>query len=647
MPRCPNPRCQIDYPPGTIQCTNPFCQCLLPEAVIAGRYRIETLIGMGGMGSVYRISDTFETMQAALKTLSLATNPDRDTAVERFRREARYAHQLHHKNIVPVLNFGQDGALLYLVMPLVTGGTLRDLLKNERIMDIALTRRYLNDLAEAIDTIHNHPQQIVHRDIKPSNLLIHQDDGRLVVTDFGISRAMQNEKSLTQRGMALGTEHYVAPEQEQGKAQPASDIYSIGVIAYQMLTGLLPYQALIRNHANGVPEPSTLNTALPATVDEIVFRAMDNDPARRYPSAHAFVDALEAAFEAADQLAAMPTLAATISASSMANVVTRTIIPENPCGFCGRENRSGAHFCRYCRNTLDATSPLITDVCQVGYLSDLGKQAGENEDMLLIVQGLCSNLTPPPRPFSLFAVADGLRSPQGKAARGHEASRLAIETIADVLIPLLTAPSHSYSRVTPHHHNTSGASQTAPGKPGQSTIPPDSILERWLGDSTRQANQVIYHCNADYDAQMASTLTAALLYKHHLSIAHVGDSRAYHYTAHTGLRCLTHDHSMAAQLVAANLLQPEEIYTSPKRNQLYRTLGKAYSVPIDTFQLEVVAGDLLLLCSDGLWHVLRDEQIAALLMQSNDPQQQAKLLVEAANKVGSDGNISVIVAHIQ
>jgi len=177
MPRCPNPRCQADYPPGTVQCANPFCQCLLSEAIVAGRYRIETLVGMGAMGAVYRASDTFEMEQVALKVLTFIGNTmDRDTAVERFRREARYAHQLKHPNIVPVLNFGQDGKLLYLAMPLVTGGTLKSLLQGECPLPTQQAQRYLNELAEAIDAIHQHPQQIVHRDIKPSNLLIHQKD---------------------------------------------------------------------------------------------------------------------------------------------------------------------------------------------------------------------------------------------------------------------------------------------------------------------------------------------------------------------------------------------------------------------------------------------------------------------------------------
>src|SRR5579885_3764728 len=299
MPRCPNPRCRTDYPPGTFRCINPFCQCLLPEAVVAGRYRVETLIGLGGMGAVYRASDTFEMQQVALKVLTTTgkSSEDQATAVERFRREARYAHQLHHKNVVPVLNFGLDGNLLYLVMPLITGGTLKALLKPEQPLPIALAQRYLNELADAIDAIHAHPQNIVHRDIKPSNLLIHQEDGRLVVADFGIARAMQKERSLTQSGWALGTEHYTAPEQNQGKAEPASDIYSMGVVAYQVLTGLLPFQAIVRSRAAKLPLPSELNSELSPAVDNVILRAIDNDPAQRYPSAGEFARELDAALQ--------------------------------------------------------------------------------------------------------------------------------------------------------------------------------------------------------------------------------------------------------------------------------------------------------------------------------------------------------------
>jgi serine/threonine protein kinase len=611
--------------------------------VIAGRYRIETLLGLGGMGAVYRASDTFEMQQVALKVISTASRTmDEATAVERFRREARYAHQLKHKNIVPVLNFGQDGSLLYLVMPLVTGETLKNLLKPEKPLPLAQIQRYLHDLAEAIDAIHAHPQRIVHRDIKPSNLLIHQEDGRLVVVDFGIARAMQRERPLTQSGWALGTEHYTAPEQGQGRAEPASDIYSLGVVAYQMLTGLLPFQAIVRSRAARLPCPSELNPLLPGAVDNVVLRAMDNDPDKRYPGARAFVQALDAALE----VPVSTSEATRIEGTASANVLVRAIIPENPCGSCGQENRRSSRFCRRCGHRLDDTSPLVVDVCQVGYASDTGRKyvAETNEDMLLIVQGLCANLTPPPRPFGLFAVADGLRDQQGKSAGGHEASRLAIETVADALLPLLATP------LTTTVYTPPGGYRSAITRPGQGSRPPilpDSTMEHWMRESVRRASQVIFHCNADYETAMASTLTMALVYKRRLHIVSVGDCRAYHYRPAGRLSLLTSDHTLAANLVQAHLLQPDEVYSSAKNKQLYRFLGQSSQVQVDYFTSEVEVNDLVLLCTNGLWHMLRDARLQELLARGGDPQKLARTLVDEANLAGGEGNISVILVRIQ
>lgn len=643
MPRCPNPRCSTDYPPGTFRCVKPNCQCLLPEAVIGGRYRVETLLGLGGMGAVYRASDTFEMQQVALKVISSASrNMEEAVAVERFRREARYAHQLQHRNIVPVLNFGQDGSLLYLVMPLVTGGTLKNLLKAEKPLPLALARRYLDDLAAAVDAVHAHPQKIVHRDIKPSNLLIHQDDGRLMVADFGIARAMQKERSLTQSGWALGTEHYTAPEQNQGKAEPASDIYSMGVVAYQVLTGLLPFQAIVRSRAAKLPLPSELNPELSPAVDNVILRAIDNDPTQRYASAGEFARELDAALQVRPA-AAEPTL---LETAGSANVLVHAIVPENPCSACGQENRSSSRYCRRCGHRLDDTSPLVTDVCQVGYISDTGRKyaAETNEDMLMIVQGLCANLTPPPRPFGLFAVADGLRQ-QEQSACGHEASRLAIETISDVLLPLLATPLPSTSYTPPARGGSSIARIVA-----QSYKPPslpDSTLEQWMRESVRRANQVIFHCNADYETSLASTLTMALVYKHHLHIVSVGDSRAYHYRPGGQLRCITEDHTLAANLVQAQLLQPEEVYSSAKNKQLYRFLGQSSQVQVDYFEIEVQVNDLVLLCTNGLWHMLRDAHLQEILARGGDPQKLARTLVDEANLAGGEGNISAILIRMQ
>ncbi len=631
MPRCPNPRCQADYPPETVQCTNPFCQCLLPQAIIAGRYRIETLLGIGGMGAVYRTSDTFEMEQVALKILTLTISTmDSETSIERFRREARYAHQLKHQNIVPVLNFGQDGKLLYLAMPLVTGGTLQSLLQSGYPLPTLQAQRYLDDLAAAIDAIHQHPQQVVHRDIKPSNLLIHQNDGRLVVTDFGIARAMQQEKALTQRGWSLGTEHYIAPEQKHGQAEPASDIYAMGVVAYHMFTGLLPFQAIVRSRGAELPGPSALNSLLPPSVDPIIMRAMNIDPTQRYQSARACVDALNKALQAEDN-SSVPTIVTT-TVPPGANIILRSLIPEHPCSCCGQENRSSSRYCRHCGHSLHDNSAFGSDAYPVGYTSHIGRQAKDNEDMLLIVQGLCVTLTPP-RPFALFAVADGLLGPQGTSTGGYKASRLAIETISDVILPLLTT-------VSTGQHIT-------PAGPPQLNPPSETMLAQWMKDAVRQANQVIYHRNADYDTTMASTLTTTLLYQHHLFVASVGDSRAYYYNKNKGLQCLTTDHTLAANLVAANLLLPDDVYKSPKRNQHYRYLGQHYHVAVDLFQCAVEVEDSILLCTDGLWHMLRNERIEHILTQGGDPQKLAQTLVHEANEAGGDGNISAIVIHVK
>ncbi len=655
MLRCLNPRCQKMNPDGSTQCSNLMCRCLLPEAIVAGRYRIETLIGIGGMGAVYRVSDTFEMRQVALKVLSITyQQTDEETAIERFRREARYAHQLQHKNIVPVINFGSDGGMLYLVMPLITGGTVKALLKGERSLPIAQAKQYLNDLANALEVVHSHPLQIVHRDIKPSNLLIHQDDGRLVVTDFGIARAMQQEKPLTQRGWSLGTEHYMAPEQEQGRAEPASDIYAMGVVAYQFMTGLLPFQAVVRNHAAELPPPSTLNTWLPPTVDPVILCAIETDPRKRYQSARAFADALnDALSDESSPDASAPTMVATISASSDTNVIIRTLISENPCASCGRENRSNSRFCRYCGHNLNETSPLFMEACQAGFYSDIGHNTQENEDMILIAQGLALNLAPPPHSFGLFAVADGLRGQRSNQngqtrkpahVKGREASRLGIETLADTVLPLLATTSRSTSRATPQGiqaDKSAGTTRTI-----STTRPSTASIEQWLRDGVQQANQVIYHCNADYDTAMGSTLTTALVHNHRLYVAHVGDSRAYHFNAKQGLRRITNDHTLAGDLVAANLLKPDELYKSAKRNQHNRYLGNTYRVQVDLFQQDVARDDLIVLCTDGLWHMMRDAQMADFLAHASDLSLLARLLIETASSNSNEGNASVVVMRV-
>jgi serine/threonine protein phosphatase PrpC len=601
--------------------------------VVARRYTVEDLLGLGGMGAVYRAKDSFDEQEVALKVLSaIIRNTDMETAVRRFEREARYAHQLRHKNIVPILNFGQDGRLLYLTMPLVTGGTLKGLLKDEKPLPVELTLRYLDDLAEAIDAVHAHPQRVVHRDIKPSNLLIHQDDGRLMLADFGIARALENEKRLTEPGWIVGTQNYIAPEQRHGQVEPASDIYAMGVVAYQMFTGLLPIQAIVRSQLPEIPPPSKLNPALNPEVDAAVFRAMNSDPAKRFPTARAFAAAVKDALADCLPTVIVPPAAETGTVRESANVFLRMLVPENPCGICGRENRASSRFCRHCGGRLDQDSPLLIDLCQVGYVSDVGRlhAVQQNEDMLLIVQGLGLGLGLPPRPFGLFGVADGLRAIAEHSIGGHEASHLAIETVADLLVPRLTAP----------------ASAGRQNSPAAVQRDPQELARSWLLESVLRANQVIYHSSADYRIELASTLTLALVHARRLYVASVGDSRAYHYRPGKGLERITQDHSLAAQLLEAGLFTAEDLYKSAKRHRLYRYLGRDYQVQPDFFVRQLATGDLVVLCTDGLWHMLRDERLAELLARGGDLQQLAETLVNEANRAGGEGNISVVLVRL-
>ena len=167
-----------------------------------------------------------------------------------------------------------------------------------------------------------------------------------------------------------------------------------------------------------------------------------------------------------------------------------------------------------------------------------------------------------------------------------------------------------------------------------------------MGESIRRANQVIYHCNADYETLMASTLTIALVHKRHLYVSNVGDSRAYHYSSQDKvLQCITTEHISAANPIQANQL--ELIETSPIGQHLSRYLGQDNRIQIDYYHTQVELNDLLLLCTNGLWHMLRDEHIKEILAQGGDAQKLARILVDEANLAGGEGNVSVIVVGIQ
>ncbi|MEW8978202.1 MAG: Stk1 family PASTA domain-containing Ser/Thr kinase [Symbiobacterium sp.] len=262
--------------------------------ILGNRYRLEERIGGGGMALVFRATDLQLGREVAVKVLRGQYSAD-DEFVRRFRREAHNAACLSHPNIVQTYDVGEDGGTHYIVMELVRGKTLKALIQEQGALPVAEAARIGIAIADAL--AHAHAQRIVHRDIKPHNILL-GEDGRIKVADFGIARAVTTD-TVTRTGAMVGSAHYFSPEQANG--QPAgekSDLYSLGVVLYEMVTGTLPFQGespitvALKHLQERVVPPSELNAEVPVEMDEIILRAMEKEPDDRFESAIQMRDAL-------------------------------------------------------------------------------------------------------------------------------------------------------------------------------------------------------------------------------------------------------------------------------------------------------------------------------------------------------------------
>ena len=255
-------------------------------------------------------------------------------------------------------------------------------------------------------------------------------------------------------------------------------------------------------------------------------------------------------------------------------------------------------------------------VLQVGSQTDPGLRRKDrpNEDSIFVTQGIIPSASASPKPFALLMVADGM----GGHEHGQEASQLAIKS----LVTYVSGSLHSQQKRT-------------------------GDFLSLLREGVEHANCAVYERNQELRTKMGTTMTVCLVVDTTAYVAHVGDSRCYLYHKPTGLTQITQDHSVVAALVAAGVIQPEDIYTHPSRNLIYRCLGEKSHLEVDTFTVQLASGDTLLLCSDGLWEMVRDQQIAAILTTPiPTPSDTAHTLIQAALAGGGEDNVSAIVARV-
>ena len=272
----------------------------LAERALTAQYELDREIGRGGMGIVYRARDRRLKRIVAIKLLppELAF---RGEIRQRFLREAETAAQLSHPNIVPIYSVDEREGLVYFVMACIEGPTLAKRLHDEGRIPIDDVRRILTEVADALS--YAHARGVVHRDIKPDNILLDKDDGRALVTDFGIARAIQEgaDSRLTATGVAIGTPAYMSPEQAAGDREidGRSDLYALGVVGYQMLAGRLPFQAsstpsMLMKHISERPPPvESLRAETPADLARTVMTLLEKEPQHRFPNASALSQALQ------------------------------------------------------------------------------------------------------------------------------------------------------------------------------------------------------------------------------------------------------------------------------------------------------------------------------------------------------------------
>ena len=265
------------------------------QRIVEGKYKILKMLGKGGMGAVFLAQDLTLDREVAIKVLPPDISQD-PKVIQRFQQEAKTAAKLDHTNIIPIYRVESEGGLNYFVMKYIAGTSLEDVLEQKLPLSADYTQRVLWEAACALG--HAHQRGIVHRDVKPANIMF-DHDGRVMLTDFGISKALQSASGFTGTGMIIGTPHYMAPEQAKGQpVDGRADQYSLGVVGYRMITGQLPFSGdsvhtiLYKHIFEQAPRTSSIRQDMPPHLSEAISRALAKEPEQRYATMEDFATAV-------------------------------------------------------------------------------------------------------------------------------------------------------------------------------------------------------------------------------------------------------------------------------------------------------------------------------------------------------------------
>jgi serine/threonine protein kinase len=338
-----------------------------------GQYRVMELIGQGGMARVYKGFQPSLARNVAIKAIPTQIDNTRDNEfVQRFITEARVIARLTHPNIVPVHDYGEDNGWAFIVMEYISGGTLRNRIavaESQRIrLDLPLTLDLLAQAAMALECAHSNG--IIHRDVKPANMLLRTED-HLLLSDFGIAALLEANRAFTRTGANIGTPQYMAPEQgvPGGVIDARTDIYALGVVTFQCVTGQLPFPAdspmsiVMRHMKDPVPRPSALVSGLPVRVEQIILKAMEKNPANRFQHARDMADQFkEAAYETRRGIRhPQPTVKHPTQSNGHIIPVPPRGVPGQPgtCLRCGAANNPHNRFCTSCAYDLSGARARV------------------------------------------------------------------------------------------------------------------------------------------------------------------------------------------------------------------------------------------------------------------------------------------------